>query len=159
MHFRLYFVLGLAMSATAHAGVTETVDRFSGKRTIVLSPDSRSIGAPPGLTLVTVQEGNKPAMEFAVILEMASTKWRYMDCHTTYWLADDKPVPLPPVRHEGKLGDGIVMEFLRIDTIPRTALETFAAARKVEFKICNDEFVLPDKARADIAELLRKSGR
>lgn len=74
----------------------------------------------------------------AVKLTSSNNKWRFLQCHTLDWLADGERIN-STTRHDGRVGNGHVLEF--VDTnIPFRKFACMATASNLRGKLCNTEF-------------------
>ncbi len=89
-------------------------------------------------------------------LQSSADSWRYLQCHHTGWLVDDKPFQLPQPIHDGSVGSGYVLEFLIIAPVTLKQIEQLARAKKVEFKVCNDEYTATTNEMDDFRVFLSK---
>lgn len=134
------------------------VDRFDGSTTVQTKVPTKpkTLVKRPRFDLIGRYTGEaqrtKPGI--AIMLISLSEEWQYLSCNTTYWLVDDKPLGLPQPTHKGSIRSGFVVEYLIIAPVPLSALQQMAAAKKVEFKVCNDEFTLNKEEMADLRKFV-----
>lgn len=152
------FVPGLAISLVlftmqAVAAVEVETDRFTGRVTI------KAI-QPPRLDtfnvnfMGTIEEGRRVVTIFLVGAWQGG--WRYLNCHNTHWLADNERVTIGETTHHGSArGRTVVEQVIHIDA-NLEGVRRLAAATKVEFRVCNDEFELSGNSHDDLRELLRQ---
>jgi hypothetical protein len=138
------FVL-LAFSLSASASVERTEDRFSGKTSVVLEEEfgTAKRSSRPSITFITAMRKDGTAPRMLVSLAFVSDGWEYMRCSNVSMLIDGKQVDLPDFEHDGTVGRGYVIEYLKVMTSTDLARKIADAQRSVELKVCNDEFVMP----------------
>jgi hypothetical protein len=85
-----------------------------------------------------------------------TSDWHYLQCHEIDFLLDGKPfAPVAkPISNSNVLQAGLLAEHFFIP-LTRQELETLTSAKKVEWKICNDEYVLQEKYVPNLADYLR----
>lgn len=128
-------------------------DRFSGDVTVRTKPTVAS--AKPSFLLVGAYEADgQPSV--AINLFIKAQSWVYLQCHRTYWLVDGKPFQLPQPTHDGRVHSGYVIEFLVISPVTINQIEQLAQAKKVEFKVCNDEYTANTTEMNDFRVFLSK---
>lgn len=120
--------------------VEDKVDRFTGRREI-----SWSHQAQHGLAAnynVAFHDGAKAStLKPRIVLAGTSPTWKYLKCNTTYWLADGKRVEPISRDHDGKVSRGFVVELVS-SVFAMDDLRTLANAKSVDYKVCNDEYIL-----------------
>ena len=83
---------------------------------------------------------------------------KYSECKSVDWLADDQPFTLQVARHnETDLKDGFVLEQVGLSEVRESDFRNLAVAKKVEYRICGDEFTLGPGELSDmrkVAELM-----
>ncbi|HSF40329.1 MAG TPA: hypothetical protein VLT87_11095 [Thermoanaerobaculia bacterium] len=128
------------------------VDRFSGSTSISTSP--RASGSPHPLEphLMWTSEAPDKAM---LMFMGVSQRWKYLECHTTHILVDGRRLDLPAAGHRGDvLATASVLEQVHL-LIPFSTAREIAAARLVEYKVCNDEFRAPPDFLCEAKALVR----
>lgn len=94
---------------------------------------------------------------YSMMLTITGQEWKYLHCHEMDWLVDGKPMNFWSTRYDDQMGSGdYVMEFFNI-TPKRTSLEALAKASKVEYRICNTEYVLTRDELDGIRKMLDKT--
>jgi hypothetical protein len=146
----LVFALGL--SAPLHAEIEVIHDRFSNRTTVRTKP--KAVERTPSILILGSYEGGQPVT--SIVLATSAENWRYRQCHQTQWLVDDQPFPLPQPKHGGSVGAGYVAEYVMIHHVPLKKIEQLAQAKKVEFKICNDEYTATTEEVKDFGIFLSK---
>ena len=138
------FVL-LAFSLSASASVERTEDRFSGKTSVVLEEEfgTAKRSSRPSITFITVIRADGTAPRMLVSLAFTSESWEYLKCANVSMLIDGQSVTLPEFEHDGTVGRGYVIEYLKAMTSTDLAQKIAGAQRAVELRVCTDEFVLP----------------
>lgn len=99
-------------------------------------------GKTPSLTMSALWLSGSP--DIALLTFSGSwDEWRYLDCHATYLLVDGKLLRLvQEADHRGDVNSGGVVEFVHV-AVSWKDLKRMGVASQVEYKICNDEFVVP----------------
>jgi hypothetical protein len=135
----------LAFSLSASASVERTEDRFSGKTSVFLEEEfgAAKRSRRPSITFLTVLKKDGTAQRMLLSLSFVSDSWEYLKCSNVSMLIDGKPVDLPEFEHDGTVGRGYVIEYLKVMTSTDLARKIAAAQRSVELKVCTDEFVMP----------------
>lgn len=146
-------VTAFLLASSARPAIRTTYDKFSGETTIGTVPTPPS--SSPSLAFVatytkTREDGLPDPSTVGMMLVVSGSDWRYLNCSATYWLADGKRFELPQPTHDGHVGNGYVLEFLQIKILKPAELRKLAAAQRVEFKICNDEYVVSPSDLADL---------
>lgn len=138
----LFLTLALWSANTAAQTFEDSIDRFTGKRGIkyVAKP---KMTAPTVSTFVNVLDGEANSNLLITVFgfSRAGGSWKYLQCNQTHWLVDGNPFPTQGVIHRGKVIRGGVIEHLG-QPLTLEQLDALAAATTIEFKICNDEFVM-----------------
>jgi len=122
-------------------------DRFL-KSTSVSTNSPRSLGwsATYPSVVMTVKGGASADQEAILILTAASDAgWRYLRCHLFHMLADGEPVALGESRHSGEVARGSAVIEQIIVPVRLDDLRVAAAAQRIEYRICNDEYVAPEE--------------
>jgi hypothetical protein len=142
-------------------------DRFTKGVTVQTKPHGSSsrpslflFAVLGGIPQVSIVEGRmifKMTPSVTIQLwSMSHTGWQYLSCHSLYWLVDGKSFPLPQPRHEGDAESGYVLEFLEIKDVEVSQIETLAKAKRVEYKVCSDEFVVSPAEMNDLRTFHKK---
>jgi hypothetical protein len=132
--------------------VTSKVDRFSGVASLTTKTPEDPYRLTPNLRAVS--KGSLSL--FTLALSEVSDGWRYMKCHTTNILADDKRVILGEAEFDGEvLHSGRVYEHIKVE-LSAAAVAQLGAAKKIEFKVCNDEFQASEEFVCAAHEFARK---
>jgi len=98
-------------------------------------------------TALAVHQPNKPNTSSALITLMSqSESWQYLQCHHVVFLADGEPVQLQEVKHDGRVGRGYVLEFVRVD-IPALTFRQMANSLELRGRLCNTEFTFSQEQR------------
>jgi hypothetical protein len=87
----------------------------------------------------------------------SSESWRYLRCPTLFVLVDDKPVTVKNPSHGGEVETGYVIEFVTGSIEWGDASSALAAARKFEYKTCNDESNAPTEFVCKVRDLIAKA--
>lgn len=152
---------GLATTA-AHADPEVKYDRFK-KQTTVTSDKLYAVGSQTYgaqmpqhfINAIAVLQDSREhdSMAFA-ITNFHAGGWAYLQCSDVSWLVDDQPFDFGKMqpRRDTMHGDAVAEEFMGI--ISHKQLAQLAAAKKIEWKICNDEFKLNDEGVAHIRKFL-----
>src|SRR5580693_5673701 len=109
-------------------------DRFSGETTMK-TPLAAPYGSLAPMLVAVWEKG------FAARLMLAGDfkESKYLECHSTYILADGQRVTAGSDSHDGSVRTGSVREIIEVPLDTKTIAQ-IGAASKIEFKVCNDEF-------------------
>ena len=73
------------------------------------------------------------------------------------WLVDGRPFSLPDATHDGSVSQfGGVHEHISISPVTMAQIESLARAKKVEWKVCNDEYTATVEELDDLRNFLIK---
>lgn len=157
-------VLTLAAAAPPAWGeFTKRYDRFTASTVVELRPLLGGLPRGdfrPRLFVIASwkRDSKEPVRTMALGLGGAWPVWRYLDCHSLYWLADGVPVDLGSVAHDGDvLADGSVIEHVWATEAPFDGVKKLAYARKVEFRICEDEYVVSEAELMDLRGIVAEA--
>ena len=150
-----YFLLfALCFSVPLHAEIEVLHNRFSGRVTVRTKPKAPTTRRPRIALIGSHNAEGEPSVLLMVVSTAKS--WRYLECHHTYWLADDKSLWLPQPIHNAQIGAGFVIETLLIAPVTIEQIEQLAQAKKVEFRVCNDEYEATAEEMNDLRDFLLK---
>lgn len=135
-HIAVVFLFLTCLPASAEVEVKE--DRFTKTTTIGTVPKLTEKDGQPAVTVLSALTKDKTTA--SLLLVTSSKSWRYLKCHSSAWLVDDEPFPMPKAKHDGTVGRGYVMEYLIITPLTQQQVARLGAATKVEYKLCNDEY-------------------
>lgn len=147
-------VFSFCLVNSSRAEIEVIVDRFDGSTTVRTKPQAVFKRLHFTLLCRYTGEAQKTNAIIEIVLIGAYEQWTYLKCNTTHWLVDSKPFELPQPIHEGEVGRGFVMELLTIVPVPLSALQQMAVVKKVEFKVCNDEFMLNKGEMEDLRKFV-----
>lgn len=141
--------------------ITEEYDRFK-KETVITMYSSLADsfkGRPHGLVVIYSYPGEKAQIPDKVEIGFSSTyeDWTYLRCHDLTFLIDGEPVSVRSEHIGDVLSGGSVAETVIGFLTPQIFLQ-MANAKKLEGKICNDEFVFSEsqmEALRDTASRMR----
>lgn len=148
----LVLIFGVAFSqAKEQLYAQKEFDRFENKTTVSLDAgrfgDKVNQHTQPRIRASIEYAGQvrpKNLPDVAIMLSSINKDWKYLNCHSTYCLVDDKPLKIPETTHLGDvLGGGQVFEAIYV-YVPYSIFVKLCEARKIEFKICNNEFVISE---------------
>jgi len=137
-------------TATSNAEVEKKFDRFTNITTIGTTPTANCHHQ------LSVRWDSK-----GVCLSMfvhTSNTWQYLQCHPVYLLVDGNPFRSIRTTHNGRVGRGFVLEFIRID-LTYNEIKELSKSTKIEVKLCNTEFTIPERDMQDLrtfVELVEK---
>lgn len=122
--------------------INDSIDRFSGVRTISWEPIP---SGPEEFVLTSSLYKGKEAKLSRLSVELLtySHSQQYGSCNHVYWLADGVPVDGISTDYSPEFASGVVIERFQLKPADG-ALEKLASAKKVEFKVCNTESVVSD---------------
>lgn len=160
MKAKLAFVLMLA-SFGAHAQVAETVDRFTGNKSLKFESEERIVtDGRPYIVLSTIK-GEAGATFF--LFASSSRGWRYLRCNSVDWLADDTPLDLGNTAHDGKVNDRpgafVAVSESIMQHATKAQIQQIGNAQHVEMRICNDEYALTRREIDGIKEFAARMTR
>jgi len=139
------------MSIGAQAEIKIKTDRFTGLTQIETIPDRKTMDLGRPIPNFAARVGNRDGVQkkaVRVIFMSKSEDWKYLKCHSTYWLINGAPTKFGKVVHDGNVGKGFIVESIE----QHMTVEQFAkiaAAKKVEVRICNDEFQFTEQDLTD----------
>jgi hypothetical protein len=137
-----------------HAEIEVLHDHFSGRATVRTKPKAPTTRRPSIALLGSHSAEGQPGV---VLMVVSTTKsWRYLQCHHTDWFADNKSLRLPQPTHKAQIGPGFVIETLMIAPVTIEQIEQLAQAKKVEFRVCNDEYEATAEEMTDLHVFLSK---
>ena len=134
-------ILGLSLSLLADSamagGFVDKINRFSSVRTVSWSRDIGHSGEF-GFSVSAYIASDKKSALYDLTLITVSDHWRYMRCNSTAWLVDGKAAPYIRSDYKSSMGDSSTIEMLQA-TLSLADLTKLAAARTIEYQVCNDE--------------------
>lgn len=149
----------------AHAEIETKYDRFKDLTAVYLRTTfSTSSSRTANFALISTytgqaaSRGGEVAPGALLTMFISSDEWRYLKCRGLSALIDGKPLELPPLDHDGKVGRGYVTENLKAMISLETVATIANAKKSLEFKLCNDEFTLPLSVAADARRFLDELG-
>jgi hypothetical protein len=148
----LFFVLG----GLASAELEVIQDEFDGTTQIRTTP--RGEVGHLDISFFGVLSRTPEELPYIhIFLEGAFQEWQYGRCFSTEWLLDGRPFLLPEATRDGSLSSsGGVVETLNISPISMQQLELMARAKKIEFKVCNDEYSASPEELQDLRAFFSK---
>lgn len=150
VHVLAGLCLGL-VAAQAWGAINVEADRFTG--TTKIQTDMKSLshwGNGPDIIWHASVKGH--ALEEAgIVIAFSHRDWQYLQCHDVKWLVDGEPLQTADADQDGQVQTGYVQEFVSMPlTLPQIA--KFMVAKKVEFRVCNDEFAFDSAQIADMQQ-------
>ncbi len=124
--------------------LTVEFDRFTNRTEVSLR--DMSFGNPEQgvfeLTAFYSMVGKQPSKPRQVhfMLSKRSTTWEYLHCHNVDLLVDGRAIPVE-ASHDGRVGDGYVLEFVEFD-LPLASFLRLTTASKVEARVCRTELAI-----------------
>ena len=91
---------------------------------------------------------------FMFLIGSQGDAWNYDTCHSVNWVIDGTPMASGETNWEGKPLDGAVMETI-FQMADYSDLEKMSGARSIEYRVCNDAFVLTDSDIAGIRSVVK----
>ena len=151
----LVVLCGLGSASVMAVTINDSVDRFTGVRTITWAP------APSGpeefaLNSAIFKTADPATQILKVELITYADRQQYESCNHVYWLADGKQVAGLDTVYSAEFGKSVVIERFKLEADDRT-FQTLAAAKKVEFKVCNTEKVVSDNDLSGFKAVYAKS--
>jgi hypothetical protein len=156
-YFKLYSILLLlALPLYTFAEIQVENDRFNGATTI--HTKARLASSTPYIHLLGIfAPSDKQPTDMGFMLVSRNKGWRYLDCHSVYFLLDNKKFSLPGATHDGSVtASGLVVEYVRIRSLTMKQIEEMAQSKKIEYKICNDEYTVTPEDMRDIRTFYTK---
>ena len=124
------------VAAEIKTGVYIENDRFTGDTTVVYS-DGISLEEP---TLLVQTSAPRSDILFQLAF-VGLDGWRFLKCGSFHFLIDGKPKDLGnPIWIRDVLTGSSVVERATF-TLQNSTLEQLAKAAKIEYKVCNDEYI------------------
>jgi hypothetical protein len=142
------------------AEVSIESDRFTGDTTIVARQRPFLGTYPclrPGAVWTSVLGHDAVEQPSVVMLSFEATcaGWLYLECHHVHALKDGQPYSLPDSEHKGNvLSTGSVNESVRL-MLTLDQVKDLAAAKALEFRICNTEIKFKKKELQDIGGFIK----
>ena len=100
---------------------------------------------------------SKASPYITIFLGGGFEKWAYLECFHIKWLIDGRPLSLPEATHDGSVSSsGGVVETLTISSVSMKQIELMARAKKIEFKVCNDEYSVSTEELEDLRTFFSK---
>ena len=148
------FVAMLLLGGASHGEVITKHDRFRNTTTMTYAQPARSDIVE--FHAFSVFDGESPASKRrnTIMLSSTSESWKYLRCRSVDFLIDGKLFSAPAPNHDGRAGRGYVLEFLSF-SIPTEVIKKIGAAQLVEYRVCNDEYVLGVDDIKGLAELVK----
>lgn len=120
--------------------LNESVDRFSGVKTISWAPLP---AGPEKFALNSSLYSAQDQSRLFVDLVTYSRHQQYGSCNFVFWLVDGKQLDGVDTEYSAEPAQGAFLERFKLKPTD-AALRTLASAHKVEFKVCNTEGVVSD---------------
>lgn len=159
MKFFIATILLLTTSVShAQAQVEIRRDRFTQEIKIgteVKADVSRlKLDGQPAISLLGVYKAER-LQELSLFITSLSSRWRYLDCNHTNWLIDGRPLTVSgPIRAGNVYKSGNVSEDL-VFRPTLAQLHQFAGAKRVEYRVCNDEYVASAQEMRNFRDMVR----
>ena len=115
---------------------------------------SQAATKTPQLQLLAIKEevaADPSGNNIGLIFASKSDALQYEKCYKLVALADGQPVDVGESEQESEAGKGYVLEYVTASVNLKT-LSTFAKAKEVKFKICNDFIVLTSAEVGQVRE-------
>ena len=146
--------IALCASFSVQAGAFEDkADRFSGSRTVHWNSIPSKEEDFALSTLAIYAKGQKTPAYYGVTLITYSHSWQFISCNFNDWLVDGKPFPALSGTYENSMAGSATIERFTAK-MSRKDLETVAAAKLVEFKVCNTEGKVSSEDLSGIRKVL-----
>lgn len=154
------FLIGSAtfLACTAPPPVQSSYDRFTGRRqtTARLSVETSESGpmSPDFFTVMFSYSGNGGAIQGTILAHAPTADgWRFLRCRRVDFLADDRPIAVGNIEHDGDVGSVVLTEAVSFD-IPPEDLRALSNSRRAEGRLCNTEFSLDAAARRVLRDFI-----
>lgn len=138
--FPIYLTAGLlSFSAACTAGGFEDkTDRFNGVRVVAWNTIPSEVETFATSTIAFYPKGEVKPYQYKIQLITYADAMQYDDCNHVDWLVDGLPAPYLEARYKGDRSASAAIETFDVE-LDRASLQKLAAARTVEFKVCNTE--------------------
>lgn len=146
----------LLLPSIALARVTVSHERFKQQTELFASEAPRTFGVMQMAAGTIIKDGAKTPTLIWVEFRGTQDTWKYLQCHDVHWIVDGKPFDMPKAAHQGQAELGFVIEIIMIGPISQEQLAALADATKVEYEICNDQFVMSREAHDNLGDLIVK---
>lgn len=147
----------LAASSLAQGGeLTDNVDRFSGDRSIVWRALPATKDEFSFSSTVVVREGGARRAYDGNLITYGS-RGRFANCNQSLWLVDGRRAPNIQTEYKSTRTSDSVIELFYL-TDPKEMLPVLAAAKTVEFRICNQEGQISKADLEGIRQVLERAG-
>lgn len=146
--------ISLCASLSVQAGAFEDkTDRFSGSRTVSWNsiPPKEEEFSLSGLAIYA--KGQKTPGYYSVTLTTYSDSWQFINCKFNDWLVDGEPFPALRGAYDNTMAGSSTIERFTAQ-MSRKDLEAVAAAKLVEFKVCNVEGKVSTEDLSGIRKIL-----
>jgi hypothetical protein len=131
-------------------------DRFTGRTSVsVKQPVFMPSHGNVSFTAIAIKEKDRDAGITSVGFFSYNEDWQYLSCNSIYFLVDGKPFKYMFTDHENKVLSGRVLENHRVFFTIKQFHE-LANSKKVEMKICNDEFEFSPEFMNDLRTISAK---
>ena len=140
---------------SARGAVTVEFDRFTNRTTVILN--AMKVGSDFELTAYFSIAGKQPSEPTFVQFMLrpnswiSSRTWEYLHCHDVALLVDGQPISVQ-ASHDGRVGNGYVLEYITFD-LPLASFLRLATASKVEARVCRTELAIGSLQMAALRDL------
>lgn len=148
----------LFTTSVVHAQLEVEHDRFT-QQTVIKTETKAAVGrlkldGKPALSLLGVYDTDG-SLQISLFISSLGTEWRYLNCRRTNWLRDGRPLTMTdPIHNSDVLNSGRVSEDL-IVRLTLAQLHQLADAQRVEYKVCNDEYIVSSEEMRDFRDMVR----
>lgn len=120
---------------------TTTQDRFTGS--VKVESECRSdLARVRTVPCLSASLDSKTPIYWLSFIRKGHGDWLYLNCHDVHILVDDVPLKMAQSEHDGEsVSTGLIEMVSVMLTWPQ--VEAIGRARRVEFKLCTDEFTWP----------------
>lgn len=154
----IYLTVGLlSFSAVSAAGVFEDkTDRFNGVRVVAWNTIPSEVETFATSTIAFYPKGEVKPYQYKVQLITFADAMQYRDCNHIDWLVDGEPAPYLTAKYKEDRSASAAIETFDLD-LDRATLQRLAAAKNVEFKVCNTESSISAADMAGLRKVLTET--
>lgn len=152
---RTLITVAMALLATNAMAANVNYDKFTNQTTVkAMEP---IVSGRYLLDVVVMFKGKVPSKASPPVAMVfwigPSPDWKYLTCHATHFLADDKPVAIEKNDFDGSVHTGFVLEQIE-NLMTYTSVKQMADAAKVEMEVCNDQITFSDVEMATLHDVV-----
>ncbi len=151
MRLAAMFALAAAAFTTVAGQLSDKIDRFQGSRLVAWeSFTDNGLDYSYNVYAYYSKAADRKPLGYYSMLVPARGAGSFSSCNHNYWLIDGAPAPSLQASYDASSGAQIFRA-----SLTRDDLERIAAAKSVEFKICNTEAAISASDIAGVEKLLK----